>query len=95
VPEEEYRRSILLNFHKMIAKKRGKVKVTELKNELSESGQKTVNKNFIVASFLHFSLEICTLKAEIIIKRMSRIKEKFSQVDEVHFTKFLMIKNQT
>ena len=85
----------MLNFGEMIAKKRGKVKVAELRNKLPESREKTVNKNFIAASFLHFSLEICTLNAETIIKRMSRIKEKFSQVDEVYFTKFLMIKNQT
>jgi hypothetical protein len=51
--------------------------------------------NLFIASFLHFSLEICILNTETIIKRMSRIKEKFSQVDEVHFTKFLKIKIQT
>ncbi len=84
----------MLNFGEMIAKKRGKVKVTELKNEISESREKTVNKNFIVASFLHFPFEFCTLNVETIIKRMSRIKEKFSQVDEVYSTKFLKIKNQ-
>ncbi len=85
----------MLNFVEMIAKKRGKVKVAELRNELPESRKKTVNKNLIAASFLHFSFQICILNAETIIKRMSRIKEKFSQVDEVYSTKFLMIKNQT
>jgi hypothetical protein len=51
--------------------------------------------NLPLPSFLHFSPEICILNAETIIKRMSRIREKFSQVDEVHSTKFLKIRNQT
>ncbi len=44
---------------------------------------------------LHFCLEIRTFIADIIVKRMSKIKEKFLQVDDVRFTKFLKIRIQT
>ncbi len=82
----------LLNFREMITKKEGKVKVTTLN---SESGDEAVNTNCVDLPFLHFSSKICILNAETIIKRMSRIKEKFSLVDEAHSTKFLKIRNQT